>query len=74
MNHMGHMQCVGQKRRLRMYKQEFKPRFPMKLQFFAEGGDGTGTGGGSGEGTGEGGGEGTKTGTDDGTRHRYIKL
>lgn len=49
-----------------MYKQEFKPRFPMKLQFFAEG-DGTGTGDGNGEGTGEGGGEGTKTGTDDGT-------
>lgn len=58
---MGHMQCVGQKRRMRMYKQEFKPRFPMKLQFFAESGDGTGTG--DGDGTGEE----KKTETDDGT-------
>jgi Domain of unknown function (DUF4355) len=60
---MGQRQCVGQKRSMNMYKQEFKPRLPLKLQFFADG-DGTGTGEGNGDGTGEGDGEGTKTGAD----------
>lgn len=61
---MGLRQCVGQKRRMKMYKQELKPRFPMKLQFFADG-DGTGTGEGNGDGAGTG--NEAKTETDDGT-------
>ncbi|KAB1437568.1 DUF4355 domain-containing protein [Candidatus Galacturonibacter soehngenii] len=51
-----------------MYKQEFKPRFPMNLQFFAESdGAGTNDGNSDGTGTGEGNGDGVKTGADDGT-------